>query len=133
QLRIPSSDCVLPSSTARVSESIPIWTQNLQPSSILSVDICLEVAIALRCFRGADYVLAIIEPNYATTGIGQYEIPTSIQCHQDTSLGLTCIQSCFTKYDIPKPLVQFVLLDTDYINIDYQCIPTCLPNNENPI
>ncbi|CAF3096921.1 unnamed protein product [Rotaria sp. Silwood2] len=31
QLRVPSSDCVLPSSTARVSESIPIWTQNLQP------------------------------------------------------------------------------------------------------
>ncbi|CAF5163778.1 unnamed protein product, partial [Rotaria sp. Silwood1] len=42
-------------------------------------------------------------------------------------------QSCFIEYNIPKPLVQCGLLNADYLYIDYECIPTRLPNNENPI
>ncbi|CAF2721674.1 unnamed protein product [Rotaria sp. Silwood2] len=121
------------SSTTPINEPIPIWAENLQPSPILSAHICLGAAITLRCPRGSDYVVAIVESNYAATGTGFCEIPSPTHCHQEASLGLTCTQSCFIEYIVPKPLVQCGLLDADYINIDYECIPTRLPNNENPI
>ncbi|CAF4547626.1 unnamed protein product, partial [Rotaria magnacalcarata] len=35
--------------------------------------------------------------------------------------------------DIPKPLIQCGSQNADYINIDYECVPTRLPNHENPI
>ncbi|CAF4600407.1 unnamed protein product, partial [Rotaria sp. Silwood1] len=123
----------LPSSTTPINEQVPDWALNLELSPILSAHVCLGTAITLRCPRGSDYVLSIIESNYATTGTGQCEIPSPTHCHQEASLGLTCTQSCFIEYDIPKPLVQCGLLDADYLNIDYECIPTRLPNNENPI
>ncbi|CAF3872219.1 unnamed protein product, partial [Rotaria sp. Silwood1] len=67
-----------------------------------TVHICLGAAITLRCPRGSDYVLSIIKSIYATTGTGQCEIPSSTHCRQEASLGLTCTQSCFIEYNIPK-------------------------------
>ncbi|CAF1053199.1 unnamed protein product [Rotaria sp. Silwood1] len=126
-------DNPLPSTTTPINEQIPIWAQNLELSPILSVHICLGAAITLRCPRGSDYVLSIIKSIYTTTGTSQCEIPSSTHCRQEASLGLTCTQSCFIEYNIPKPLVQCGLLNADYLYIDYECIPTRLPNNENPI
>ncbi|CAF0929763.1 unnamed protein product [Rotaria sordida] len=124
---------VLPSSTTPINEQLPDWAKNLELSPILSAHICLGTATTIRCPRGSDYVLSIIESNYAVTGTGLCEIPSPGHCHQEASLGLTCTQSCFIEYDIPKPLIQCGSQNADYLNIDYECIPTRLPNNENPI
>ncbi|CAF4362799.1 unnamed protein product, partial [Adineta steineri] len=95
--------------------------------------ICLGTAHTLRCPRGSDYVLSIISSSYGVTGTGLCEIPASNHCHQEASLGLTCTHSCFIEYIIPRPLTQCNAQNADYISIDYQCIPTRLPNSENPI
>ncbi|CAF4128413.1 unnamed protein product, partial [Adineta steineri] len=123
----------LPSTTTPIDEVIPFWAQNLQLSPILSAQICLGTAHTLRCPRGSDYVLSIISSSYGVTGTGLCEIPASNHCHQEASLGLTCTHSCFIEYIIPRPLTQCNAQNADYISIDYECIPTRLPNSENPI
>ncbi|UJR25447.1 hypothetical protein I4U23_006794 [Adineta vaga] len=121
------------STTTLPQEPDPIWAQNLELSPILSHHICLGNSHTLRCPRGSDYVLSVIESNYGVTGTGMCEIPSATHCHQEASLGLTCTHSCFIEYDFPKPLVQCGLQNADYLSIDYECIPTRLPDNENPI
>jgi hypothetical protein len=119
--------------TTPVEEPLPIWAQNLELSPILSVHLCLGTSTTIRCPRGSDYVLSIIDSSYGVSGSGLCEIPTSSHCRQDASLGLTCTQSCFIEYIIPQQLSQCGLQNADYLNIDYECIPTRLPNHENPI
>jgi hypothetical protein len=119
--------------TTPINEPIPIWAQNLELSPILSEHVCIGTSRTIRCPRGSDYALSIIESNYGVTGTGLCEIPSTSHCHQEASLGLTCTQSCYIEYIIPKPLVQCGNRNGDYLNIDYECIPTRLPNNENPI
>ncbi len=121
------------STTTPTDELLPIWAQNLELSPILSEQICLGTSKTLRCPRGSDYVLSIIESLYAVTGSGICDIPTVSHCHQIASLGLTCTHSCLIEYNIPKPLIQCGSQNADYLSIDYECIPTRLPNNENPI
>ncbi|CAF1605813.1 unnamed protein product, partial [Adineta ricciae] len=121
------------STTTPLNEPVPLWAQNLELSPILSHQICLGNSHTLRCPRGSDYVLSIIESNYGVTGTGMCEIPSSTHCHQEAALGLTCTHSCYIEYDLPKPLTQCGLQNADYISIDYECIPTRLPDNENPI
>ena len=116
-----------------IIEPLPNWALNLELSPVLSEHICLGASTTLKCPRESDYVLSIIESNYAVTGTGSCEIPSPSHCHQEASLDLICPPSCFVEYDIPKPLVQCRFQNADYINIDYECIPTRLPNNENPI
>jgi hypothetical protein len=119
--------------TTPIDEPIPIWAQNLELSPILSTHICIGTSATIRCPRGSDYVLSIIESSYGVTGTGLCEIPTFSHCREEASLGLTCTHSCFIEYNIPKPLIQCASQNADYLNIDYECIPTRLPNNENPI
>ena len=119
-------------STTPISEPIPWWAQNLDLSPILAKHICLGTGTVLQCPRPDDYVLSIINSNYAVTGTGQCEIPSSSHCYQEASLGLTCTKSCPIRYDIPKPLSQCANQNADYLSIDYECIPTRLPNNQNP-
>jgi hypothetical protein len=119
--------------TTPINEVLPIWAQNLELSPILSAHVCSGTSTILRCPRGSDYVLSILESNYGVTGTGLCEIPASNHCRQEASLGLTCTQSCYIEYFLPKPLAQCGQRNADYINIDYECIPTRLPNNENPI
>ncbi len=121
------------STTTPTDEILPSWAQNLELSPILSEQICLGTSKTLRCPRGSDYVLSIIESIYAVTGSGTCDIPTSSHCHQVASLGLTCTHSCLIEYNIPRPLVQCGSQNADYLSIDYECIPTRLPNNEMPI
>jgi len=121
------------STTTPVNEPIPIWAQNLELSPILSAQICLGTSQTLRCPRGPDYVLSIIESSYGVTGTGSCELQSTTHCQQPASLGLTCTQSCFIEYDIPRPLLQCGSQNADYISIDYECIPTRLPNGANPI
>jgi hypothetical protein len=119
--------------TTPMGELIPDWAQNLELSPILSSHLCLGTSTTLRCPRGSDYVLSIVDSSYGVTGTGLCEIPTSSHCRQETSLGLTCTQSCFIEYNIPRPLAFCGNQNADYLNIDYECIPTRLPNHENPI
>ena len=119
-------------STTTISLPIPIWAQNLDLSPILSEHICLGTRTTLRCPRPEDYVISIIDANYAVTGTGQCEIPASTHCYQEASLGITCTKSCPVIYEIPKPLVQCGNQNADYLSIDFECIPTRLPNNQNP-
>lgn len=121
------------STTTPINEPIPIWAQNLELSPILSAYVCLGTYQTLRCPRGSDYVLSIIESSYGVTNTGLCEIPSTTHCQQVASLGLTCTQSCFIEYDIPKPLIACGNRPANYISIDYECIPTRLPNNDNPI
>lgn len=111
---------------------LPTWAQNLEASPILTEQICLGTSKILQCPRGSDYVLTIISSHYAVTGSGSCDIPTDTHCHQEVSLGLTCTHSCLVEYDIPKILGLCGSQSADYLTIDYQCIPTILPNGENP-
>ncbi|CAF1519079.1 unnamed protein product [Adineta ricciae] len=112
---------------------IPIWAQHFELSPVLSHHICLGNSQTFRCPRGTDYVLTVIQSKYGVTGTGMCEIPSITHCQQESSLGLTCTHSCFIEYDLPKPLIQCGLQNADYLSIDYQCIPTRLSDNENPI
>lgn len=111
---------------------LPTWAENLELSPILSEQICLGTSKTLQCPRGSDYVLSIISSSYAVTGSGVCDIPAGTHCHQDAPLGLSCTHSCLVEYIIPKPLGFCNSQDADYIIIQYECIPTRLPNNENP-
>ncbi|CAF2070883.1 unnamed protein product [Rotaria magnacalcarata] len=124
----PVTTTITPSNETSTTCSGP-----LELSPIYSSHICLGTSTTLTCPCGSDYVLAIIETNYAVTGTGLCEIPSLSHCRQEASLGLTCTHSCFVEYDIPKPLIQCGSQNADYINIDYECVPTRLPNHENPI
>jgi hypothetical protein len=123
----------LENTTTPIDEPVPAWAQNLELSPILSAHLCLGTSTTLRCPRGSDYVLSIIESNYGVTGSGLCEIPAASHCRQEASLGLACTQSCFIQYNIPQSLSQCGSQNADYLNIDYECIPTRLPNNEVPI
>ncbi|CAF4034192.1 unnamed protein product, partial [Rotaria magnacalcarata] len=124
----PVTTTITPSNETSTTCSGP-----LELSPIYSSHVCLGTSTTLTCPCGSDYVLAIIETNYAVTGTGLCEIPSLSHCRQEASLGLTCTHSCFVEYDIPKPLIQCGSQNADYINIDYECVPTRLPNHENPI
>jgi hypothetical protein len=128
-------DDLLTSSTTTTpsNEPLPLWAQNLEVSPILSMHICSGTSTTLRCPRGSDYVLSIMNSYYGVTGTGLCEVPLLSHCRQDVSLNLTCTQSCNIEYIIPKPLTQCGNQNGDYLNIVYECIPTRLPNNENPI
>ncbi|CAF3422994.1 unnamed protein product [Rotaria socialis] len=116
-----------------VNTTLPIWAQNLQISPIFSAHVCLGSSITLQCPRDSDYVLSIVQSMYGVTATGLCENPSPADCLQEASLGLTCAQSCYIGYYIPKPLVQCQSKNADYILIDYQCIPMRLPNNDNTI
>jgi hypothetical protein len=119
--------------TTPPTEIIPPWAQNLELSPILSAHVCFGTSITIKCPRGSDYVLAIIESRYVVTGTGLCEVPSPSHCYQESSLGLTCTQSCFIEYIFPRPVTQCGSQNADYINIYYECIPTRSQNNENPI
>ncbi|CAF0750564.1 unnamed protein product [Adineta steineri] len=129
----PSTYNPLISTTTSINEPLPIWAQNLDVSYVLSKQICLGTTDTLQCPRSNDYVISIRNSNYAVTGTGFCEIPSFSHCLQETSLSLTCTHSCFLEYIIPKPLPQCEDQTADYIKIEYECIPTRLPNHENPI
>ncbi|CAF3420620.1 unnamed protein product, partial [Rotaria socialis] len=116
-----------------VNTTLPIWAQNLQISPIFSAHVCLGSSITLQCPRDSDYVLSIVQSMYGVTATGLCGNPSPADCLQEASLGLTCAQSCYIGYYIPKPLVQCQSKNADYILIDYQCIPMRLPNNDNTI
>jgi hypothetical protein len=119
--------------TTPIDEPLPPWAQNLDVSPILSKHVCIGTMDQLKCPRSSDYVLSIMNSKYGVTGTGLCEVPSFSHCLQEASLGLTCTHSCFFEYLIPKPLSQCGNRTADYIKIDYECIPTRLPNNENPI
>jgi len=119
--------------TTPAFEILPSWAQNLELSPPLSTHICLGSSTVLRCYREKDYVLALIDSNYAVTGIGKCDIPSTSHCRQEASLALTCTKSCPISYTIPRPLSACQNQNADYLNIDYECIPTTLPNNELPL
>ena len=120
--------------TTPIDEILPDWAQNLALSPIFSTYICLgSTPAVLRCQRQEDYVLAIISSHYAVSGTGSCEIPSPSHCPQEASLGISCTKSCPIVYDIPRPLANCGNQNADYLSIQYECIPTRLPNNENPI
>lgn len=115
-------------------EVLPIWAQVLTLSPILSETICLGPSgTVLRCPREQDYVIALIDSNYGVTGTGVCDIPSSSHCRQEASLAFTCTKSCPVVYSIPRPLSACKNQNADYLTIDYECIPTSLPNNEVPV
>ncbi|CAF3390063.1 unnamed protein product [Rotaria sp. Silwood1] len=120
-------------STTPANEPLPIWAQNLDVSPIFNKHLCFGTIDTLKCPRSNDYVLAIINSYYGVTGTGLCEIPSLFHCRQEAALSLICTYSCVFEYIIPKRLSQCGNQTADYINIDYQCLPTRLPNNENPI
>ena len=111
---------------------LPTWATNLEVSPVLTEQICLGTSKTLHCYRGSDYVLSIISTHYAVTGSGSCDISTGSHCHQEVLLGLTCTQSCFVEYIIPQVLGLCGSQYADYLTVDYECIPTRLPNSENP-
>jgi hypothetical protein len=119
--------------TTPIDEPQPYWAQNLDLSPMLSKHICLGTSTTLRCPRPDDYVLSIVDASYAATGTGVCAVPSFTHCYQETSLSVSCARSCLISYDIPKPLSQCGNRNGDYLNIDYECIPTRLPNNANPV
>jgi hypothetical protein len=121
------------STTTPANEPLPPWAQNLDVSYPLTKQICLGTMDTLKCPRSNDYVLSIRNSNFAVTGTGLCEIPSFSHCIQEASLSITCTHSCFLEYIIPKPLSQCANQNGDYLKIDYECIPTRLPNYENPI
>jgi hypothetical protein len=121
------------STTTPIDEPLPIWAQNLELSPMLSAHVCLGTSTTIRCPRSTDYVLSIFDSSYGVSGTGLCEVPSASHCFEEASLSLTCTHSCFIEYIIPKPLAQCEYKNGDYLNIDYECIPTRLPNHENPI
>ncbi|CAF0789376.1 unnamed protein product [Adineta ricciae] len=121
------------STTTSVSESLPTWAQNLDVSYPLNKHVCLGTMETLQCPRGNDYALAIRNSNYGVTGTGLCEFPSFSHCRQEASLGLTCQHTCSVEYLIPKPLSQCNNQNGDYLKIEYECIPTRLPNHESPL
>lgn len=120
-------------STTPSNEPLPNWAQTLNISPMFSTHLCLGTSTTLRCPRPNDYVLSIVDSNYRVTGTGVCEIPSYLHCRQDAPITFTCTHSCFVEYFIPKQLSQCGNQTADYLNIDYQCIPTSLPNNESPM
>jgi hypothetical protein len=115
------------------NEPLPIWAQNLDISPILSKYICFNTIESLKCPRSNDYLIAIIDSKYGATETGFCEVPSFSHCFQKVSLSLTCTYSCLIEYNIPKLLSYCQNRTADYLTIDYQCLPTRLLNNENPI
>ena len=122
-----------PITTTPINEPWPVWAQNLELSPILPAQICLGDSDTLRCARQSDYALAIIDARYYVTGTGQCDRITTSSCSQVTAINAPCSQSCRIVYDIPKVLPNCGNQRADSLNINYECIPTRLPNNENPI
>ncbi|CAM4866317.1 unnamed protein product [Rotaria socialis] len=120
-------------STTTANEPLPDWAQRLDISPIFGKHLCIGTVEYLRCPRSNDYVISIVDSYYGSTGVGSCEIPTFSHCRQETTISVTCTHSCLLEYVIPRPLSQCSNQTADYLNIDYQCIPTRLPNNENPI
>lgn len=120
-------------STTSLIEVWPLWAQNLEVSSELSKHLCWGTCEHLTCPRSIDYVLSIKNSYYGVTGTGLCDLPSLAHCHQEAALGLVCGHSCFIEYTIQKPLSQCQNQTAEYMNIDYECIPTRLPDNENPM
>ncbi len=122
------------STTTPSEESLPTWAENLELSPKQSTHICYGTSKTLRCPRGSDYVLALMNSYYVVTGSGQCEIPVPSHCHQLVVLnGLTCTHGCLVEYNIPRTLSSCESKVADYLSIEYECIPTLLPNHELPI
>ncbi|CAF4818637.1 unnamed protein product, partial [Rotaria socialis] len=80
----PVTTTITPSNETTTACSGP-----LELSPVYSSHVCLGTSTTLTCPCGSDYVLAIIETNYAVTGTGLCEIPSPSHCRQEASLGLT--------------------------------------------
>jgi hypothetical protein len=123
---------VIIDSTTPSIDVIPIWAQNLELSPSLSKHVCLGTSTFLQCPRADDYALAIIDKYYGATNTGLCEPPAASHCIQEASLDINCDRVCPVFYDFPKPLSLCGNKNANYLNIYYECIPTRLPNNENP-
>jgi hypothetical protein len=123
----------LATTTTPINEPLPPWAQNLDVSPILSKQICLGTTDQIKCPRSSDYVISIMNSKYGVTGTGLCEVPSLSHCLQDASLSSTCTHSCLFEYLIPKPLSQCGNQTADYVIIEYECLPTRLPNFANPV
>ncbi|UJR11032.1 hypothetical protein I4U23_015216 [Adineta vaga] len=127
------NDTTLLSTTTSFNIPIPLWAQNLELSPILSAHICFGSSYTLQCPRQSDYVLSIIYTSYGVSGTGLCKVPEPNHCQQQVSLNLTCTYSCLIEYYTPQTIAQCTFQNADYITIDYECIPTRLPKDKNPI
>ena len=119
--------------TTTVAEALPPWAQDLDISPLFSKQICLGASDVIRCPRGNDYVIAIEDTKYAATPTGACDIPSFSDCYQPGALSLTCTHTCPIEYIVPKPLSHCENRTASYLSIDYECVPTRLPNGDNPI
>jgi hypothetical protein len=121
------------STTTPPIEPLPMWAQNLDISPIFSKHICLGTSDSIKCPRAADYVIAIEDSKYGVTTTGLCDIPSFSDCYQQASLNLICTHTCLVEYIVPRPLTHCANQTANYLTIDYECVPTRLANDENPI
>ena len=119
--------------TTPVEEPLPPWAQSLDISPLFTKQVCFGTSDVIKCPRGNDYVIAIEDTKYAATSSGSCDLPSSSDCIQQAAVSLTCTHTCPIEYIVPKPLSHCENRTAQYLAIDYECLPTRLGNDENPI
>jgi hypothetical protein len=114
-------------------EILPIWALNLDISPLFSKHICLGTSDSIRCPRRNDYVIAVEDSKYGVTSTGLCDIPSFSDCYEKTALNLACTNACPIEYIVPKVLSHCENKTANYLTLDYECVPTRLANDENPI